>query len=98
MGDVERNLEVVRQLVSRWNAGDTAAFLELYSDDLEMVTDPDWPDPSLSGRAAFASYIEEWRGAWEAVELNLASGKPAGPPAGCPASWSSAPSSPFGTG
>ena len=52
--ETERNLEVARQLVSRWNAGDTdGRFLALYSDDMEMITSWEWPDPSLSGKLEF---------------------------------------------
>jgi ketosteroid isomerase-like protein len=71
MGDEQRNLEIVRQLVTLWNEGDIDAFLALYSDDIEMITDPEWPDPDVHGKEALTRYADEWRSAWEELKLNV---------------------------
>jgi ketosteroid isomerase-like protein len=71
MGDEERNLEVVRQLVQRWNDGDMDGFLALYGEDIEMISDPEWPEPDVIGKEAFVRYSEEWRATWDSAKLNL---------------------------
>jgi uncharacterized protein len=66
----ERNLEVVRRLAERWNAGDSAGVLELYADDVEMVTAPEWPDAgsgSFVGKEALERYTQEFRSAWDSI-------------------------------
>jgi ketosteroid isomerase-like protein len=67
----ERNLEVVRQFVQRWNEGDMDGFLALYADDIEMISDPEWPEPDVIGKEAFIRYAEEWRSTWDTAKLNL---------------------------
>ena len=69
--DEQRNAEVVRQLAERWNAGDIEGMLEFYGDDMEMVSDPEWPDPGVSGKEAFRRYSEEWREAWEKAQIDV---------------------------
>ena len=71
MDDEQRNAEVVRQLAERWNAGDIEGMLEFYGDDVEMVSDPDWPDPGVAGKEAFRRYSEEWREAWEKAQIDV---------------------------
>jgi ketosteroid isomerase-like protein len=71
MGDEQRNLQVVRQIGELWNAGDFDGVLALYDDDVEMITDPTWPDPPAHGKEAFARSSEEWRAAWEKIELDI---------------------------
>jgi ketosteroid isomerase-like protein len=67
----QRNVEVARQLAERWNAGDFDGVLALYDDEIEMIPGPEWPDPPVIGKAAFARYSEEWRTAWSSSELDL---------------------------
>jgi ketosteroid isomerase-like protein len=68
----ERNVELVRRLAERWNAGDHAGVLELYADDIVMVTAPEWPDsrPEV-GKQAVEHATREWRSAWESIEVDL---------------------------
>ena len=72
MGDEQRNLEVVRKLGERWNAGDFDGVLALYHDDVEMVTDPTWPEPPTRGKEAFARSSEDWRASWEKIDIDVA--------------------------
>jgi ketosteroid isomerase-like protein len=68
----ERNVEVVRRLAERWNAGDSAGVNELYTDDVVMLTAPEWPDAgSFVGKDALERYTQEWRSAWESIEVDL---------------------------
>jgi ketosteroid isomerase-like protein len=71
MSDEQRNLELVQRLVTLWNEGDVDAFLALHSDDVELITDPEWPDESVTGRAEVARFAEDFRSAWDAVMLKL---------------------------
>jgi ketosteroid isomerase-like protein len=67
-----RNVELVRRLAERWNAGDHAGVLELYADDIVMVTAPEWPDTGpFVGREAVERFTQEWRSAWHSVEVDL---------------------------
>jgi ketosteroid isomerase-like protein len=38
-----RDLDAVRAGYARWNAGDTGALLELFTDDIEYQNAPEWP-------------------------------------------------------
>jgi ketosteroid isomerase-like protein len=67
----QRNLEVMRQVARAWNAGDLDGMLEHYSDDVEIVTDPSWPDPSTRGKDAFRRASEGWREAWEQIQVDV---------------------------
>jgi ketosteroid isomerase-like protein len=67
----EQNVAVVRRLAERWNEGDTDGFLAGFADDVELITDEDWPDSGASGKAAFARYIEDWRSNWEEIKLSI---------------------------
>jgi ketosteroid isomerase-like protein len=71
MGDEQNNVEVVKRLGELWNAGNLEGMLDLYDDEVEMVASPEWPDPGTVGKAAFARYSEEWREAWETVNIDL---------------------------
>ena len=70
MDDAQRNIEVVLQIGERWNADDFDGLLELYDDDVEVVTDPNWPEPPARGKAAFAQMSRDWREAWEKIEVD----------------------------
>ena len=71
MADEQRNTEVVRQVAERWNAGDLEGVLELYAEDIEMISDPQWPDPGTVGKENFRRYSEEWREAWASAKIDI---------------------------
>jgi ketosteroid isomerase-like protein len=66
----ERNLEQIRHMGELWNAGRFDEMFELYDDEIEVVTDPSWPDPSTKGKDAFIRGNDLWREAWEKIELD----------------------------
>jgi ketosteroid isomerase-like protein len=67
------NVEVIHELVSRWNAGDFDSVLDLYTEDAEMHTGPEWPEPaSYYGRDEIRAGTEEWRSVWETVTIEMA--------------------------
>jgi ketosteroid isomerase-like protein len=69
-----RNLEVVRRLVECWNAGDTDGVLALCQDDVVQESGPDWPEQGeWRGKSGMREGIEQWRSAWETVEIELES-------------------------
>src|SRR4051812_32069102 len=41
-------LDIVRKSAERWNAGDFEGMLELYSDDLVVVTGEHWPEANVT--------------------------------------------------
>jgi uncharacterized protein (TIGR02246 family) len=66
------NVEVIRELARRWNAGDIEGVLELFTDDAVMLAGPDWPEQvTRRGREDIRANIEEWRAAWESSELEV---------------------------
>jgi ketosteroid isomerase-like protein len=68
----QRNVEVVRRLAERWNAGDHAGVLELYADDIVMLTSPEWPDAGpFVGKEAVERSSREWLSAWESVQVDM---------------------------
>ena len=38
-----RDVETVRAGYARWNSGDTAALVELFTEDIEYQNAPEWP-------------------------------------------------------
>jgi ketosteroid isomerase-like protein len=66
----ERNLEQVRNMGDLWNEGRFEEMFELYDDDIELITDPGWPDPSTKGKEAFVRGIDQWREAWERITID----------------------------
>ena len=68
----ERNVDLVRRLAERWNAGDHVGVLQLYADDIMMVTAPEWPDSGPEvGKEAVEHATREWRSAWESIEVDI---------------------------
>jgi ketosteroid isomerase-like protein len=66
------NLDVIRELIERWNAGDFEGVLDLYAEDAEMHTGPEWPEPaSYRGRDEIRAGIEEWRSVWDTVTIEV---------------------------
>ena len=66
----ERNLEQIRHMGDLWNEGRFEEMLELYDDDIEVITDPSWPEPSTQGKEAMIRGIELWREAWERIQID----------------------------
>ena len=70
MTDQSRNVDVVRELVRRWNAGDYDGILELYRDDVVMTAGPEWPDPGpWEGKEQVAWNQRQWLDAWDSIEM-----------------------------
>ncbi len=66
------NVEVIRELARRWNAGDIEGVLDLYTEDAVMLAGPEWPEQApRRGREGIRSNIEEWRAVWESAELEI---------------------------
>jgi ketosteroid isomerase-like protein len=67
-----RNLEVIGELVRRWNSGDLEGALELYSDDAEIRTGAHWPEvTTYRGRDAIRATTEEWTSMWERIQIQV---------------------------
>jgi ketosteroid isomerase-like protein len=67
---MSENLEVVRQIARRLNAGDVDGMLALCHDDIVMTPSQHWLETSpLKGKEAFRQNTEEWLGAWESIEI-----------------------------
>jgi hypothetical protein len=63
-------LEVVQDSVTRFNAGDYAAFGEIFSPDVIMFSDPQIADRSeYHGRAGVQEWITESLNKWEGVRF-----------------------------
>ena len=69
MSDEHTNLEIVRQISRCWNSCDDEALLAFYDDEVDMIADPGFPDPTVAGKPAVAHWIEGWRGSWEELEM-----------------------------
>jgi uncharacterized protein (TIGR02246 family) len=68
------NVDVIRQLVERWNAGELEGVLALFADDAVLVNGPDWPEQgSIRGLEGIRSSIDEWLGAWQSSQVELGS-------------------------
>ena len=57
--------ERIKQLISAWNAGEVESFFSMLAADVEVVTDPRWPEPGPYRGAAARKFIEDWVEAWE---------------------------------
>jgi ketosteroid isomerase-like protein len=66
------NVDVIRELTRRWNAGDVEGVLDLFTQDAVMLAGADWPEQATShGREGIRSNIEDWRAVWESSELEI---------------------------
>ena len=66
------NLDVIRELIRRWNSGDLDGALELYTDDAEIRTGPHWPEvTTYRGREAIRDTTLEWASMWEKLQLEV---------------------------
>jgi ketosteroid isomerase-like protein len=68
----ERNIERIRHMGDLWNEGRFDEMWELYTDDVEVITDPQWPEPSSKGKEAAIQGGERWREAWERLKIDPA--------------------------
>jgi ketosteroid isomerase-like protein len=66
----ERNLEQIRRMGDLWNEGRFEEMFELYDDDVEVITDPSWPEPSTRGKEAALRGSDDWREAWERITID----------------------------
>jgi uncharacterized protein len=61
----QENVEIVRELINRSNAGDVAGMLELMSPDIVGFPAADLPESGIvRGPAEFAAYLRTWHEAW----------------------------------
>jgi ketosteroid isomerase-like protein len=53
-------VEAVRAGYARWNAGDTAALAELFTEDIEYQNSPEWPGQRVyQGAGSVIRFLEE---------------------------------------
>ena len=70
----QENVEVVREYVSAWNAGDMEAVRELYDPDAVMEAARDWPEPGpFVGRDAVMQQLRQARAAFESDTVEFLS-------------------------
>jgi ketosteroid isomerase-like protein len=68
----EQKVEVVRRLVESVNLGEPQAALDLLDEECVMVMTPEWPiQGPTRGKAAFRAALEDWRGPWQVMQLDL---------------------------
>jgi ketosteroid isomerase-like protein len=70
MGDEQRNLEQIRQMGDLWNEGRFEEMFELFDDEIEVITDPSWPESSTRGKDALIRGNDLWREAWEKITID----------------------------
>ena len=62
----QENVEIVRNYVKVWNAGDMEGVRELYDRDAVMEVAPDWPEPGpFVGRDAVMRQLNQARAAFD---------------------------------
>jgi ketosteroid isomerase-like protein len=60
------NIELVRRALDAYNAGDVDAFVDLFTDDGEVETDPRFPEGgTFSGREAVRRFIAGLHQGWQ---------------------------------
>jgi ketosteroid isomerase-like protein len=61
----QENVEIVRKLIDRSNAGDVPGMLELVSPEMVGFPAADLPESGIvRGPAEFATYLQTWHEAW----------------------------------
>jgi ketosteroid isomerase-like protein len=64
------NVEVIRQVAERLNAGDVEGMLELCDEEIVHQPSSEWPDTKPSqGKAAFREITEDWLSLWQSIEI-----------------------------
>jgi ketosteroid isomerase-like protein len=72
MSEEQRNKDVVKEMVARWNRGDYDGTLSLYRDDIVMTAAPEWVDPGpWEGKEQVAQSQWQWLDAWDSIEMVL---------------------------
>ena len=73
------NVDVIKQLAERWNAGDIDGALELYTEDAVAISGPDWPEQAVHrGHDELRSNMADWLSVWESSQIEIASIEPYG--------------------
>jgi ketosteroid isomerase-like protein len=68
----QENVEVVKDVVAAWNAGDMDAFRELYHLDAVVRSAEGWPEPGpYYGRDAVMREFELLRETWDADAIEV---------------------------
>ena len=64
------NLQLARDLIDLWNAGDIEGIVGLYTEDAAMIAGPDWPEQAeYHGHDGVRANIEQWRSVWESSRI-----------------------------
>jgi ketosteroid isomerase-like protein len=67
-------VDVIHQLITRWNAGDLEGAADLYTEDGEMRTGSHWPEHvTYRGRDEIRDTSREWASLWESLQVELES-------------------------
>jgi ketosteroid isomerase-like protein len=70
----QENVEVVRNYLKVWNAGDMEGVRELHDPDAVMETMPDWPEPGpFVGRDAVMQQLSQARDAFDSDSVEFLS-------------------------
>ena len=70
----QENVEIVKAAFAAWNAGDMAAFRDLYDPDVIWRQPEGWPEPGPEvGREAVMRQLGQQRETWDADALELIS-------------------------
>jgi ketosteroid isomerase-like protein len=68
----QENMELVRNGIDAWMAGDAAAVFALWDEKIEWIAPPEDPDqPVVVGNAAAAEAMAQWMSTWEAYRYEL---------------------------
>ena len=68
-------MEIVRRRFEAWRRGDSEGFMESNHPDIELVTDPAWPEPGTyrgddEVRRFYERYSDSWKGV-DSVDFEL---------------------------
>jgi ketosteroid isomerase-like protein len=70
----QENIEVVRNFLKVWNAGDMEGVHELYDPEAVMEATPDWPEPGpFVGRDAVMQQFSQARAAFDSDSVEFLS-------------------------
>jgi ketosteroid isomerase-like protein len=70
----QENIEVVRNFLKVWNAGDMEGLHELYDPEAVMEATPDWPEPGpFVGRDAVMQQFSQARAAFDSDSVEFLS-------------------------
>ena len=64
------NVELARQGLAAYNAGDLEAVLDLLSPDVEIYSPPEYLNPgTFHGHAGFLEWLSRWLDAWDSFRV-----------------------------